>query len=240
MTALLKYSDFVESDLSVDKSKRKGERTRDRLILATLRILEKGEPNPKVSDICENAHVSPAAFYQYFRSIDELVNGLLCDWVETLYSYSLQQGDHSDAFGAMVAANRRMIELYGANPGLMRCLWKHREDNAEFAKVWERNNLTWYRGVRSAILEASDTSNLKAQNYDLCFYAISGLMDEFLRTIYIAQDPELLKIIKNQSLAADDLAEYLALIWHRLIYGCDPAGSDSVDRFFPNLFPRDH
>ena len=239
MTALLKYGDLVESELECDSPKRKGERTRNRLRLSTLRILEEGIVNPKITDICERASVSPGSFYTYFPSIDELVTELLHEWVGVLYSHSPKRGGYGSPFEVMLIANRRLIDLYAANPGLMQCLWRHREKNPEFARVWERNNLTWYGGVRAAILDTCDSAKINRVSYDLCFYVISGLMDEFLRTVYIVRDRELLKVIQSSKMSSDDLAQFLALIWYRVLFGGDPKEAKNAQSLFPNIMPND-
>ena len=205
--------------------------------LATLSIMEEGSITPKISDICERANVSPGTFYVYFDNSADLVHDLLCKWVEAMYSYAPPADGYDDAFDAMMVANRRLIEIYASNPGLFQCLWKHREDNAKFAKIWERNNLYWYRGVKQAILQRSDTSQVNMNAYTLGFFVISSLMDEFLRTLYISRDPGLLEVLQETAMSGDEMAEYLSVVWFRILYGQDPGGSKRKLKFMPNIHP---
>lgn len=54
-------------------ARRKGERTRDRLKVATVQVLEeRGYLRLRVTDICKRARVSPAAFYPYFKQREQI------------------------------------------------------------------------------------------------------------------------------------------------------------------------
>ena len=240
MITLLKYSDLVEGRLKDEPGKTKGDRTRDRLLVATIRILEdEGSGIPRIADICKQARVSVGTFYLYFQSSDEIVHDILSGWVDTINGHAPPAEGYEDAYDAMYVACKRLIELYAANPGLMQCLWRLRDRNAEFAKIWERNNLTWYRGVKTAILDFSDTSALQDDNYTLSFYIISSMMDEFLRTLFVSRDPDLHRTIQDTSISTDEMADYLAVTWHRMLYGCDPGKAGRRTKHMPRIKPLD-
>lgn len=220
--------------------KKKGDRTRDRLKVATIRILEEeGSGIPRISDICERAGVSVGTFYLYFQSSDELVHDVLSGWVDMINGFAPPAEGYDDAYDAMHLGCKRLIELYAVNTGLMQCLWRLRDRNKAFAKIWERNNLSWYRGVKAAVLEHSDTSALQESNYTLSFYAISSMMDEFLRTLFISGDPDLHRVIQDTSISTDEMADYLAVTWYRMLYGRDPDRAKRRTKHMPNIKPLD-
>lgn len=240
MITLLKYSDLFEARIKEEPGKKKGDRTRDRLKVATIRILEEeGAGIPRISDICKRAGVSVGTFYLYFQSSDDIVHDILSGWVETIRGHAPPAEGYEDAYDAMYVGCKRLIELYAVNSGLMQCLWRLRDRNTEFAKIWERNNLAWYRGVKSAILELSDTSALREDNYTLSFYVISSMMDEFLRTLFVNRDPDLHRTIQDTSISTDEMADYLAVTWYRMLYGQDPDKSSRRLKHLPNIKPLD-
>lgn len=239
MITLLKYSDMIEARLEDGPQKRKGDRTRDRLRVATIRLLEEeGSGSPRITDICERAGVAAGTFYLYFQNTDEIVHDVLSGWVETIHDNAPPAEGYKDAFDAMYVSCRRIIELFAANSGLMQSLWKLRDKDAEFAKIWERNNLAWYQGVQIAILKFSETKNLKEENYTLAFYVISSMMDEFLRTIFVSRDPALYRMLQNIQMSSEEMAEYLAVLWYRIIYGRDPGNAKRRLKYFPAIKPR--
>jgi AcrR family transcriptional regulator len=240
MITLLKYSDLVEARMKEGPRKKKGDRTRDRLKVATIRILEEeGSGIPRISDICEKAGVSVGTFYLYFESNDEIVHDVLSGWVDTIRGHAPPSEGYEDAYEAMYVGSKRLIELYAVNSGLMQCLWRLRDRNTEFAKIWERNSLAWYQGVRSAVLDHSDVTELRESSYTLSFYVISSMMDEFLRTLFVSRDPDLHKTIQDTSITTDEMAEYLAVVWYRILYGQDPADGKRRLKYLPNIKPLD-
>jgi AcrR family transcriptional regulator len=196
---------------------RKGERTRLRLLAATADLLQTTFFHAlRVTDICCRARVSQGTFYLYFSDRADIVTRLLTDFAATVFDTLDTASDRDDAYGAVHAPTLAYVHIFRANRGLLRCLTQLTEESRAFEQIYRELNAGWNRRAARAI--GQDPANALA-----AAYALSSMVDEFLTTLYVRQDPEL-------AFLADDparVAAILSRLWYRAVHLAEPETSDA-------------
>lgn len=218
----LSYISYIEDKLASEPPKQKSLRTRDRLKIATAKMLEqRGYHAMRVSDITEQAEVAEGLFYAYFKDKLEITLQVLTSMVEEFFPrQKIMDDPHSawtsgdPSYDGLYRANLRWILLCRANAGLMRCVLQVGDQQPEFASLFQRINSAWHRRVVEGILR-----HRAGKEPVLMFTLIlGGMMDETVRKLIVYPDPELLKLIDK--LDGDDelIAHATSLIWLRILY----------------------
>ena len=203
---------------------RKGERTRLRLLAATADLLQTTFFHAlRVTDICRRARVSQGTFYLYFSDRADIVTRLLTDFAATVFDTLDAASDRDDAYGAVHAPTLAYVHIFRANRGLLRCLTQLTEESRAFEQIYRELNAGWNRRAARAI--AAGPGGVRSDPADALAtaYALSSMVDEFLTTVYVRQDPEL-------AFLADDperVAAILSRLWYRAVHLAEPETSDA-------------
>ncbi len=168
--ASLRYRDILEQRQLSAAGRRKGERTRDRLKLAAIDLLdETGYREMRIADVCERADVSTATFYLYYQKQDRdhgrsaaRVHGHDLRVAET-------DGPYQSSFEAIYGANLGWIRTVKANAGLLRCLLQVGDQAPEFAEVSQSINHLWYRRVASSIRRSLNDESEAGRTFRWCW-----------------------------------------------------------------------
>jgi AcrR family transcriptional regulator len=224
MQETISYVKFLEKKSSrKDKSRRKGERTKDRLVSVAARVLEeKGYRGLTISEITERSKVSPGAFYIYFKNKSDIAETVLSGFLNFTRSYLLEDGPRSSAYEAILGANLKSIKLFSGNQGLLRCLMQFSDEDASFARLWQENNFQWYSRVAESVRRRSRSSKRDKLHALFEAYVLGGMVEQFLRDLYVMNDRSIAHI---RSAVADDdigLAEELSRLWYRALYLEEP------------------
>ncbi len=239
----LSFIAYLEAKLRQSPPKLKGERTRERLKIATARTLEKrGYHAMRVADVSECAGMAEGSFYIYFRDKTDAAVTVLTELLGDFYSLHVKPEPGIAAFEAIKAANARWIAICRANSGLMRCILQLGDEVPEFAHLSQRSNRLWTERVaRSA---SRRRSGPKFETARLAAYMLSGMMDELVRKLVIYPDPEFLALL--DTLGADDtaLADAASIVWYRVFHPDAPcpanltsAGTALADWMIPRGVP---
>ena len=200
-------------------SKRKGERTRDRLKAAAAHLLERGGYRDlRVSDINEAAGVSNALFYVYFPNKEKITEEVMTEFLEMLFTPGEYRERPATIEESIYRANFEYVRRFAANSGLMRCLLQFGDEFAEFGRAWRAASTRWITRVvqrltREVALAASGPDDI------WCTTAALGVMqDGLLRLVYIERDPMTKQHLRRT--APDDraLALFLTRLWVRALF----------------------
>jgi AcrR family transcriptional regulator len=216
------FRDWLEERQDRAEPRRKGEKTRDRVRLATVELLnEAGYRDLKVSDICQRAGVTPPVLYSYFDSKQSLVRGLL---VEFLSDYTERAGGGSSPtpYGAMYDANLHWIRCARCNPGLTRCLLQFSDEQSDFADLFADESSRWYLRITQSILRRFPKAVVEEAQIRLVVHALGGMMDEITRRLFADRDGRLVELVDEAAPTDEALAALLTTIWHRALYAADP------------------
>jgi len=204
-------------------SRRKGERTRDRLKLATVQVLEdKGYLRLRVTDICKRAGVSPAAFYLYFKNKQEVTVEVLTEFLHEAFELSTGSGEKRTLFEAIYEANLLWVTSVRANAGLMHCLLQLGDQVPEFRALNERLNHEWFERVTERLLRRCDAPRVDHDVVLLAIYALGGMMDELSRKVLVAKEASLQPVVKATAPSDEALAEFMTVLWYRALFGAEP------------------
>lgn len=213
----LSFIDHLKKRLRDAPPKQKGQRTRQRLRIATAEALERtGYHSLRVVDITKTAEVAEGLFYVYFRDKTDATLSVLNELLQDFLGFSTHTTGKRDSFGAIRATNRRWLEVCRANAGLMRCILQVGDEDPTLARLAQRTNRLWYDHVAQSHVQRRGTPHSKAPAL-FAAYLLGGMMDELVRKLIIYPDPELHKLLRK--LRADDnaVADAASVVWLRVL-----------------------
>lgn len=200
--------------------KRKSLRTKEQLKLAAARVLDRlGYHQVRVVDITERAGVSEAAFYTYFKDKREITLTVLTDVLHVLSN--LRHSDSHDGgspFDAIRRARQFWFRAQRANAGLVRCILQFGDHDAEFAHLWRARNRELLEEVTTGLIRRYPDNAVDRDVVLLAVYALGALQDELMRLIASGDDPAFLDLVARLAPTDEQLAEVVAVIWHRTLF----------------------
>src|ERR1700743_681002 len=180
----LSFIDHLEARLESDPPKQKGERTRERLKIATAKMLEKkGYHAMRVSDVSDCAKVAEGSFYIYFRDKTDATVLVLTELLENFSNIDVKPETRKTVFDSIRSTNLRWISMCRANAGLMRCILQLGDEEPEFARLSQRSNRIW--AERVALSATKRRTGLKAEPPPLAPYMLGAMMDETTQKICV-------------------------------------------------------
>jgi AcrR family transcriptional regulator len=209
-------------------TKRKGERTRDALIAATVQILdERGYHAMRIADICEAAEVSSAAFYQYFDNKLAITLAVLNRFLDDLVGLTKIEIGTRSHYERMREINLGWIRAVRANPGLFRCILQVGDEVPQFAEVTSRINAAWHERMAASIIRrtGSKDDRTAALAARLVATLLGGMVDELMRALFVRQDETVTRLFSGAGMSDEELADFISVLSYRAIYGRSPKGA---------------
>jgi AcrR family transcriptional regulator len=223
LTDGLSYPAMLKHSHRKNSGKRKGERTRDRLKLATATVLSRvGYQRLRISDICDEAGVSAGSFYVYYQNKDEIAVEVLTEFLGAIEAAYQSDAPPRDAFEAIFRTNLAYIAAARANGGLFRCLLQVADEEPAFAAAANEINRNHMHRVASSILSHTSEGAVTEEVAMLAAYTLGGMVDEICRRIFVVQDAHLKDTLQKSSMTDEALAEFLSVVWYRSLYSRDP------------------
>jgi TetR/AcrR family transcriptional regulator, transcriptional repressor for nem operon len=203
--------------------KRKGARTRDGLKAAAAKLLGTiGYRDLRVSDINEEAGVSNALFYVYFKNKQEITQEVLTEFIETLVPETPGNAPHpATTVEAIYLGNLGYTRVFAANPGLMRCLIQFGDEIPEFGKLWSDWNDRWHDRTLRAIKRRDSASIASADDVFASVCALGMMVDGMLRLLYVERNARALKAANEVGDTPDAIAIFLTRLWYRALFGSE-------------------
>ena len=214
------YTDQAASALRKAPPRRKSSRTKQSLKLATAQVLENlGYHEMRVIDITRQAGVSEATFYTYFKDRHEITLLVLTDVLENSpLKRNISVIEGRSPFEAILQMNRAWFGAYKANAGLTRCLLQFGDSDTEFAPVLQNHHAR----VRDLIVEKvvciDPTDSVESNVARLLVFALSAMMDEVAREIFVFPHPQAVNLLDELDLDIAELVQALSVIWHRTLF----------------------
>ena len=216
------YWSTLEQKMNDFPPKRKSDRTRASLKIATAKLLDRvGYRDMTITDITKTAGLGRASFHDYFENRTQITKEIMIEFVGLVEGTKPPPQSQSNIFTNMYYANKAVISIFQANSGLMRCLFQLGDQDKEFNDLCRKMNLTWYKNVANTISDRRRIKTSKPLTF-LTIYSLGGMIDEFMRGLYVYNDTEVLEILKDHGIENNALAYYFAIIWYRAIFAKDP------------------
>jgi TetR/AcrR family transcriptional regulator, ethionamide resistance regulator len=220
------HSDLGDDDLDFaatllaraeDLSLRKVERTELRLLASLAGELMAGTERTglKVAEVTRKAGLAHGTFYRYFTDIETATAALIEDFAT--FVHEKIAGARTGEPGSrerVRSATLLYARLFRRNAGLMRCLLGLGNDGLSFAPSYQRLNRDWYGRVAAAIARRRGDGTT-SQDLLPAAYVLGGMIDDFLRQIYLRHEPALADLADDE----ERIAELLTDLWCFGAYG---------------------
>ncbi|RLA01125.1 MAG: hypothetical protein DRQ47_08520 [Gammaproteobacteria bacterium] len=213
--------DIIKKELA-NKSLRKGEKTKLKLMLGTIKMLGKVTfKQLRIADICKEAKVSYGVFYHYHKDKVEVTSLLIEMFIQEFnsrFSYSEVTDDH---YYNIFMANYYYIGCFKYNAGLIQVIISNHEEMPNLIDKYNELALIWHERVAKAL--PNDLAGLKVSEDEKLFiaYSLGGMLDELLRQINILKNPNLKAFENTKDIT--QITQLLSILWYRAVYGKDPS-----------------
>jgi len=197
---------------AADPALRKGERTRLGLLAAAARLLARPGAEPaelQVAQVTAEAGVALGTFYRYFPERPAVLEALVGAFAAFLGErLAASRAGAPGSRERVLAATLTYVRLFRANPGLMRCLLDLGPEPAAWSASFRALNRAWNGRVAAAL--AARLGGSEAARLPMA-YALGGMVDEFLATLYLRRDPALAQLADDEAAVAQLLTD----LWWR-------------------------
>lgn len=204
-----------------DPALRKIERTELRLLASLARELMAGveKTGLKVAEVTRKAGLAHGTFYRYFTDTEAATARLIEDF--SAFVHERIAGARRGEAGSrerVRSATLLYARLFRRNAGLMRCLLGLGNDGLSFTLSYQRLNRDWYGRVAAAIARQRDDGTTPQELLPAA-YVLGGMIDDFLRQIYLRHEPALAHLCDDEEKIADLLTD----LWCFGAYGQRPS-----------------
>lgn len=197
----------------------KGERTRQRLMDAAVRLLARdGYHDLKITEVSAEAGLSTGVFYIYFRDKNDLVIQIFRQRTAQNMEHVFAGPKETEPFLAILSANRRYIEGFADGGGLNRATSQIVDALPEARAIWREANAAIAERLAASIAKRSPKSRAHKEARLFVAHALQAMLDTLLLQLFNYEIPELEAISGNP----ERLAQATAILWYRAIYACDP------------------
>ena len=196
----------------------KGERTRRRLMEASLTILAKvGFHDLKTTEVAREAGVAAGVFYTYFKDKNEIVLAVFDAIVDANTEALLAQTQRETAFQTLLESNRAYIQFFVGGGGLNRAIGQIVDTLPEARRSWQKANARFAQAIAERIIRQQSGKDTKVDPF-FAAMALQAMLDSILLQVFAYQDPGLAEYAADP----DELARQISLLWYRAEFGSDP------------------
>ncbi|MBL4837474.1 MAG: TetR/AcrR family transcriptional regulator [Kordiimonadaceae bacterium] len=225
------YPIWLQEKNDARSANKKSDRTRALLKVAVAELLnDTPYQDLHITSICEQANVGAGTFYRYFPSKRELTEEVLEDVIAKFSSLMSNAGRlkrGQSMFELLTEANVTFIKFADANHGLFRCLLNADDQEYRLGSIVERSTASWALRVTKSILRSNES--LHEACTLISAHCLASMTDDIVARLTFRQDDTLRNLISDSGLDEENLAKFLAVLWHRVIFGCDPEGQAAAD-----------
>jgi AcrR family transcriptional regulator len=170
---------------------------------------ERGADGVKIADVTSRAGVAVGLLYRYFPDLPALFGEVVGDWVDAVFAEDGVPPD-ADPFTALKATILGVVERIDREPGLFMAVQEASGRFPEASRAWRTGLERWLRRRMQPLNEAFPGNAFGVEHL---VAGLGGALEGFLIARYV----------RNAELALDaagspeEIAELLALIWHRAI-----------------------
>lgn len=210
----LSFVDYLNEKLRQAPPALKGERTRERLKIATATILEtRGYHAMRVADITKEAGFADGSFYVYFKDKKDAALATLSSYLSDFVDAAAPLEAVGTPFDSIRAAQQRWFNICHANAGLVRCVFQLGDEDADFASLVQRTTRGWYMRVARNL--QLDHGSADGKTLLLAVYLMGSMMDEIVRKLIVFPDREFQKLMRTWGADDEAIVDAASLIWVR-------------------------
>jgi len=217
----LNFVERLATRLAAMPPGRKTDRTREMLKVSAARVLEKkGYNQLRAIDITIDAGMSEGIFYKYFKDKNDICYAVLGEFMHyvPMQRHAFDVGAADSPFTAILRANKAWFSSARANSKLIRCVYQFQDSENDFAGRSQRVFRDWHDVTLRKVLQHYPDGAVDRDVLEILLYALGGMVDEMTRLMWVSPNPDLRNLIDRNKISDADVAEVLAIIWHRTIY----------------------
>ena len=204
---------------------RKIERTRERIKLSAVRLLERlGYHNIRISTFCEEAGLAKGTFYLHFTDKEDLVAHVLEEYADLQVKIMPSAQGSENAYMALLMLNHWFAATFCENVGLHRSMMQLSETIPRITVIWTN----FLKGLAARYIEEIHRWSNKPLNDDIAThvtYCLWGMLDQALYAIYaVHRNPDFERVAKDQAF----LVESVTLFQYRALFLSNP--DDATDK----------
>lgn len=230
------YAGWLAWNVANPGAKRKGERTRDRILAETARLLNaQGFRGLRQTDICEAAGIGVATFYLYFTDKLDACGEVLRGFTRFLFTaddpalapLTARARADADPYAGFYASNLNILRLARRNTGLFRCFLETAGETDVPMQLWREVSLGWYQRVARRLAERGVPD--PAGELELRTVLAGGMVDEFLRGLIAGGAHGPMGRLPAAEMDEAELVRILSDGWYRLLLGRDPPAGAAAE-----------
>jgi len=198
----------------------RGQRSREKLKQAAVTCINRsGFRALRVQDITGEAGVANGLFYRYFEDLNEIAVEIASD----LFARLIEEVDRIDPalepFAWIEQIHLVTVGAFGANPGILACLFGKSDDENSFSQVWDANAHAWNLRVAERLVAWGVAKPHAAEA--MCF-TLGAVTEGLLYQALVRRTSDLIGVTGGTTAG---LANLIATIWHRIIFLASPGGA---------------
>jgi len=201
--------DFGLRLIAESAAQRKSVRTRAQICRAGCELLaQRSLAALTVHDICARTGIAHGTFYIYFPDRQVFVAELLSQFVAFVQDM-LRTASRQDGADPVRATTATYYQLFSENPGMMKCLIFHLDEFPATREIFQTLNRAWIATVVAAAQRQFEKLNQpdKVAHDELVrrAYALGGMVDQYLASLFLSNDPGLIAVSRNREQVIDTL-----------------------------------
>jgi len=230
------YTYWLKDRVDDASLSKKSIRTRAQLKVATSELLnDTPYQNLHITQICKQANVGSGTFYRYFNGKKEITEEILEDVINQFSKLMSKAGKNQSGhsmFDLFTEANLTFFKFAAANQGIYRCLLQASDQEYELGTIIENSTASWSVRVTSSIIK--NNQHLNEACTLTMVNCLASMLNDIAARLTFRKDHTLGKLFKKNEMNEENAARFLAVLWHRLIFGCDPDGHSAEEYFEKN------
>lgn len=200
----------------------KGNEARRNLKEAALGLLNTAAPHEiRIKNVTDAAGMTIGNFYHYFQGLDDLLNESMEDFVREFKAIEkIETGvKPGDWFARINAHFKFMADSYERSPGLIRCMFSYASDEYRFRELWRRAYADQVKLFTDKFIVLFPDHALSTEQIKMIVHGLIGVGNEVLKEYYLERNSDLADL----DMTTDEIAEWLAVIFYRGLFGRNPA-----------------
>lgn len=209
---------------AVNARRPKGALARERLKAAAVSVLDRaGYHQLRIKDVTAEAGVAAGLFHHYYSDLKSLIEEILDEYIAEFEATEQIEKDVSkgDWFNRLRSHYEVAVRSYSEHPGIINCINQFCADDPAFRERWQMSYNRRLQLLTDVFPYVFPGSSLSTAEVRLMVHALSGIGQDVLRERYIERSPDVLSL----KLSEAELAEWLAALFYRGLFACNPPRS---------------
>jgi AcrR family transcriptional regulator len=209
----------VPSSSTEEVVQTKGDVTRERIRAAVVKLVSKhGLNNVILQDICEEAKITHGGFYFHFSRKEEAMVDVAREWIKNFKMRVVNTPASEDFYDELYGMILNYVEGYIERIEVTRLVYALDPTFEEIKKAFVTYQTLWWDRLQELFERVRRDANLP-NGMELCIvHSLTAALEGICVDTYLSR----LSMLTATTKSPLQLAERMAVIWHRAVLGRDP------------------